>query len=90
MAVLALLIFCPKHLFADVWIATAGGNALELAHAVELCEQDGLATITMVRTVQNTGYRNAEIALAFRIPRGAVARFGYLGRLKGADKIQQT
>lgn len=73
MAVLALLIFCPKHLFADVWIATAGGNALELAHAVELCEQDGLATITMVRTVQNTGYRNAEIALAFRIPRGAVA-----------------
>jgi hypothetical protein len=58
---------------ADVWVAGTGGKAHEVAHRLDIVEADGMARVTMRRTVRNEGERTADLVLAFRVTPGAVA-----------------
>ena len=66
---------------ADVWVAGTGGKAREISHRLDVVETDGMARVTMQRTVRNEGERTADLVLAFRVTPGGVAnRFAVPGR----------
>lgn len=72
LAVLAVL-GTARDARSDVWVAGTGGRAREVAHRLDITETDGMARVTMRRTVRNEGDRTADLVLAFRVPPGAVA-----------------
>lgn len=63
----------PRTAAADVWVSSAGGNATELEHRLDVTREEDLARIEMRRVVRNNGHMTADLVLAVRVPRGAVA-----------------
>ncbi len=63
----------PRRAAADIWVSSAGGNATELEHRLDVSREEDLARIEMRRVVRNNGHKTADLVLAIRVPRDTVA-----------------